>query len=70
MIDSLDSQVLSYVKLILLTVACELQVQAKFINKKMNLQKHANGHERPSIIIFRKFPLPSKGLTAGCHLKA
>ena len=41
-----------------------MQVQAKFINKKMNFQKHANGHERPSIIVFHKFPLPSKGQVA------
>ena len=46
-----------------------IQVQAKFISKKMNFQKHANGHERPSIIIFHKFPLSSKGLTVGCHLR-
>ena len=56
-----------------------IQVQAKFINKKMNFQKHANGHKRPLIIIFRKFPLPSKGLMGTaialpskgrCHLRA
>ena len=30
-----------------------IQAQAKFINKKMNLQEHANGDESLSIISFR-----------------
>ena len=52
----LDSQVLSYVKLILLTVACEYTSHKCKLNssiKKMNFQEHANGDERPSIISFR-----------------
>ena len=36
-------------------------MQAKFISERMNFQKHANGHKRPSITIFHKFLLPSKG---------
>ena len=59
----LDSQVLSYVKLILLTVAC---VQAKFINKKNEFPTACEWRRKA---IDHNFPLPSKGLTAGCHLR-
>ena len=63
----LDSQVLSCVKLILLTVACEYTSASQIHQYKDEFQRAWEWRRKA---IDHKFPLSSKGLTAGCYLRA